>query len=55
MGTIAKVLGELWILAGSFPMVRYSGHAFLSPEKLVTWVESDPKIRGIMAFLGYFV
>ena len=54
-GTIAKELVELRILAGRFPMVRYKGHVFLSPEKLVSCVASDPKINGIMVFWGYFV
>ena len=32
MGTIAKELGEFWILAGRFPIVKYNGHTFLLPE-----------------------
>ena len=55
MGTNAKELGVLAILAGRFPMVRYNGHAFLSPEKLVTLVASDPTIRVTMASFAYFV
>ena len=55
MGTIAIESGELRILAGRFPIVRYNGQAVLSPQKLVTWVESDPKMRGMIALFGYFV
>ena len=30
--------------ADRFPIVMYTGHAFVSPEKFVRWVASDMKI-----------
>ena len=55
IGTMAKELEQLRKLAGRFSMGRYNGHAFVSPEKLVTCVASDPKIKGILVFWGYCV
>lgn len=50
MGTSAKELEELRILPGRFPMMRHNGHPWLSPEKLVRYIASDPKIREIIVF-----
>ena len=36
--TVAYLEGLFLMVDGRFPMVRYIGQAFLSPEKFVRWV-----------------
>jgi Mn2+/Fe2+ NRAMP family transporter len=39
-------LGAILTVVDRFPIVMYTGHAFLSPEKLVRCIVSDMKIIG---------
>jgi len=39
--------GLLCRVEGRFPRIRYTGHAFLSPEKFMRWVSSAIPMMGI--------
>ena len=50
--TVAQAEGERRVDFSMFPIVRYMGHADLSPLKLDSCVLSDAMIMGAMVALG---
>lgn len=46
MRTVARAEGERCVDFSMFPIVKYTGHADLSPLKLDSWVLSDATITG---------
>ena len=50
--TVASRDALFRMVDGKFPIVKYIGQAFLSPEKLVRYVSSDARIIGMMVERG---
>ena len=50
--TVAQAEGERHVDFSMFPIVKYTGHADLSPLKLDSCVLSDAMITGAMVTLG---
>ena len=48
MRTVACAVGFLRTAFAMFPMVKYTGHALLSPRNWESWVLSDEIISGAM-------
>jgi hypothetical protein len=55
MSTVACAVGFRRTAFAMFPIVKYTGHALLSPRNWESWVLSDDKIRGaIVEPIGNF-
>jgi hypothetical protein len=50
--TVARAEGERRVDFSMFPIVKYTGHADLSPLKLDSCVLSDAMIMGVIVALG---